>query len=477
MGKKGPYVVLLANVGASDVQVSNARVLQGAGFNFRQGMIEKPRSDGRSLHQSYDKVQAGLDAPILRPVIELANQIYERIDSVILFCTDQPRGTPKEYREKDTLYFGKILAKLLPQRFNVGKVQAKSIRFNPASYDLMHEYFGKNLSKFVPSGTKWVILSLAGGTPASSLALLLNSLKFFRHKCICFYTLRDGTVVWLSITDNILKDFALEQAAALLDRHDYWNLYQLLTRAGLGDETVWQFSLAAAHRMYMDFPEAHERIQAALRTRSDGVLTSWKEQLRALINAPQNPTLRNLGSYPWDRRVEWFKRILAEQFWGMEVKAASGEWTDFLARWSNLMEAILAFIFESRARYPANPLSAIQKWVEDQGCYPPRLYKCPSRFVLLREIVSQWSQSDLLLKRVVDFVNSKPFTNLDTLRDRSIVGHGVRPISKKSIETAAGYSIEDLISQMRQLLEAVIGLPLDDNPFFAAQKYLRNQLF
>ena len=479
-----PFVVLLANVGGSDVQISNVEPLQRAGFHFPAGLLERPRSDGRALWESYDEVKEGIDAPILRAVIEFLESVYERIDLIVLFCTDQPKPKVQwqveRYWEKDTIYFGKILAHWLPDRFQgkIGKVKVQTIQGNPAVYDEMHEFFEKTLPKVMPEGAKWVLLSLAGGTPASNMALLLNSLKIFRHRCQCLYSLQDGRVLWLNISEAILKDFTLEQARILLDRHDYWALSQLMEKAGIGELWAHHFCRAIVHRLYMDFEEAQRHVRAAMSMKSHPVLSQWDEQLRALSRPPFEPSKKNLADYDWSKRINYLKHLLAENFWGMELKAQIGEWADFLARWSNLMEATLVCLFESVAEFPARQVRA---WIEKQQRLPQWLKSCPSLFVTLRTIIEVWAQDGVTeCQQVINWIKQKQFEKLDELRDKSVVGHGARAINKETIEKVAGRPVNDLVIQMRTLLETLFSdvpeIRLEENPFLAAQQVLREHL-
>src|SRR5262249_26469774 len=209
---------------------------------------EKARADGEALLANYEVVRCELTAPILSAGIAHVLRVGGKIARVLLFVSDQPDPptTPVHHWERDTIAFGKLLQRLLREQFGdrVEQIQCEPIRLNPADYNRMLPCFAERLPVLLPPGQADVVyIAPVGGADASNVALPISAVRCYRDRCQFIYVMPDGQVHLLSLHQELLGDYARQEAAAHLRRHDYAALGETLRRARFGKD--WHLHLCA----------------------------------------------------------------------------------------------------------------------------------------------------------------------------------------------------------------------------------------
>lgn len=210
-----PESIFLANIGDNDLLLHREKIIKGKGaldpttqvllehaniFNYIDTYkdedylkMEKPRQHAELINHElvFGWFKDKLIAPILRPALTEVLSQQNRISHAYLFVTDQ---TPP--KENDTKDYGTVLRKLIKDNQidgvssdGIGEIEPRVISDSPANYKEMRGFFSKELSRLHANHpeAETVYVSLSGGTPACSFALLFNALKLWREACIPIY--------------------------------------------------------------------------------------------------------------------------------------------------------------------------------------------------------------------------------------------------------------------------------------------------
>lgn len=496
-----PRVVFMAMVGTRDVQVRTPDRLKqlGLNLNYREKLttgwvLASSRSDGELLWNAYRRnnaIATFIDLPILRACLDYIRNLNLTNElSVILFYTDQnPKNVSPQHYANDTVYFAHIAEKWLSDylerngmRVNVQRVVI-SRRYSPVDSGKMLRFFDQQLPELCqPDSVDWVFISQTGGIPTVYEALLLQSIHHFRDKCIPLYVLPDGAVFPVDFREFLLEAFYREQARGLLEQHFYASAANSLERLNL------TFAAAlcrhAAYRLLFDFRRAKDVLDEIANDPSLGLeeknlIESFREDMKNLQQDLPKPKGQN-DSDTWRQRKEQIRSCLRELYWGFEIAVQQGAWLEVLGRLIRLAEGVLQLAVEETFKRPAGTLDEILKLAKEHSreLYH-QLLNFPSKtnLNLLRGIAKRLQEEHpTWLKPAEEFSEAISLDNgLVQLRNKSILWHGFRGISKEQLERELGKTIHEALQDCREVLEKM-EVKLDESPYELIRRYALDAL-
>ena len=210
--------------------------------------------------------------PILKTVLDA---VPKPVDRLILVVTDQPESTAAEFRNRDTLYTGEILKKLVEKDYksDVKQVSLGYYRFSP-SRDQAYYYFKELLPKIAPLDTTTEFYaSVSGGLPPLNDALLEQAIMLYRDKCELFEVIppteaecrkgkEKGEIK--RVSQPFLRDLAITLVTQLLSRYDYSGALEILRTfksVGAWKPEVEAMLRHAGSRMNLNFQEATRSVE------------------------------------------------------------------------------------------------------------------------------------------------------------------------------------------------------------------------
>lgn len=457
-------VYLLANVGLRDVL-------------HRREPISPPRAEGKRILDYIDDLEKELTLPMLSPAVEGLLRDHPKIQ-VVLYGSDQPEGTPPQYRDNDTIYLAEVAGELLQRRLRgkIEKVWPKKIRANPSLYDDMLSFFRAQFQDRWTSSVEKCYVFPVGGTPAANMGMMLAAIERFGEKCQVLYLPQgEKWPIRMDLGDQIRRGTARRMAADRLRAHSFGAAVPLLEEAGAPG---WVAHLAryAVSRYHFDFDIAAAELEKAKRHCSDQFSARSRcEELRRGL-----PRLR-------DRELE---ALLVELYHNAQLAYKRGEFAAFLGILFRFQEATLRFMveklypglstevgseddgqeFEARLRQREGLFRYLQRLTVKKG-RPLRLCE-PSRPVLGAMVRYAWEGEEKLAneERVEQFRRTNEilakFDRLAGLRNKCIIAHGFEGVSEKRImeEYAKGGGTGEPLQDMAAALEA-LGIPRGDDPF------------
>ncbi len=348
-------ILVLSNVGARDI--------------LKDGQEIRPaRPEGQRLLQELERdpgLAQRLTFPILEPCLrELLRMHPEGLDLLVLFGTDQRE---ESYRNTDTLYFARILERLLPERVGprLRKVEVHLLQgINPALYDEAFDAMERALRR-MPGEVSVCYAILAGGTPACNAALLLQGVRYYGDRLQVIYLPIAEVPRTLRIGRQVMDAFREEVALERLRVHDFatarHHLENLKAPPGL-------IALVehAARRLDFDFLAARRALERAFQEGNSDLRDFIRtHRLREDLNELLEPgdSLRRLQA------------LLRELFWNARATYRHHRYADFLGRVYRMQEAILRLLVEQIFGLPTDLSPAVReetrrRWVEGIENHP-----------------------------------------------------------------------------------------------------------
>jgi len=319
--------LLLCNIGNSDL--------------LADGNSQAPRparTAGQVLWNSYGEHR--FELPIIRPYLEYFQRKHIPIDRCILFDTDQ-RDTPAtnqadrfgvKLRDKDTLWFGAIIERMLREQWSedIHTVERRTItRINPSLYDEAIDEYGRQLSEIDDGTVTKCYLLTAGGIQACNTALLLKAISRFGELCEALYQPEGGEPYKLRVGQQVLATFKQATVIELLNKHDFAGALTLFpANAAPGLRELVQY---ARDREAFDFEQAEISLEQAEKVASSEI----REFVRGLQTSLDNLLGRaNIGA------------LLQELHTNATIAYRNGRYTDFLGRMFRFQESALRYIVE-----------------------------------------------------------------------------------------------------------------------------------
>jgi len=209
---------LIANIGNKDVKLDGDE-------------IPEPFFDGKQIYESYGAYKKRLSFPIINKIIQ--DNTY---DEIYLVVSDQKEIKEREYRKKDTLYFGEIIKKA----YCTESIELIHLHHNPAQYDETFDYYLKTFHKIwgLHKNEEWIYyLSLSGGTPAQNTASLYQGSMIFGEYCQPIYV-TPSNVHRLKITNTLLRARALSNAKVSINRYEYSTAIDILKKYNFDSKSI-----------------------------------------------------------------------------------------------------------------------------------------------------------------------------------------------------------------------------------------------
>jgi hypothetical protein len=473
--------LVLCNLGNSDLQADGQRPRQ-------------PRADGERLWQEFGEQRLVL--PIIEPC--LAHLLGEgvTIERLVLFYTDQPSNPQTEerdrngisLRDKDTLWYARIAARLLRERLGdrPGAIELQRVErgrgqdINPSMYDEAFDAYGDLIARvYTPGDTSCYVL-MAGGIPACNAALQIQALSAYGQRCRFIYQPEGGAPYELRVGAQIQATFRRATALEALDRRDFATALRNVEALEHPDPALIELLRYACYREAFDFERARAALSRSLRAANGAVrifLTELRPELERLIDRNDMAALL--------REVHASARITYE----------NGRYADFLGRVFRFQEAALRYIVEqklglptdmSKANEPINGPAFRNGIASDSGLKaaleattidgkPLRFEtpNLPTMQAMLRYITEPaacrpdgspyLSKADIgrygQAKKLLDKISA-----LAQLRNRSIIAHGFAGVSREALDAACGGDAAGIVREIAEVIK-LVGLGTPDSPF------------
>ncbi|GIW00977.1 hypothetical protein [Roseiflexus sp.] len=472
------HLLVLANIGNSDLIADSRR-------------LQRPRADGEAAWQTFE--QHTFETPIIEPCVRWIIGRNGRIDRLILFYTDQP-ATPEtlkpdrsgvSLRDKDTLWYARIIERLLRERFGdrIGHLECQAIRridgrnINPSIYDEAFDAYAGLVAPLVDAQTTCYVL-MAGGIPACNTALQLNAISAFGDRCRVVYQPEGGQPYDLRVGDQVLNVFRRATAIDALERLDFATALPLVRQ--VADGAVAALVAYAHYRECFDFERAQTTLSHGIRQAS-GELRSFFANLEHDLDPLM---LRSdMGA------------LLRELVANATITFRNGRYADFLGRLFRFQEAALRFIIETKLGLPTDMSkerrevnlpeyrrridadSGLKAWLDARTIDgTPLRYDTPNIPTL-----------QAMLDYLIDPASVKPddapylpkdergrltgvkqrldkITSLSQLRNQSVIAHGFAGVSRERLAEVYGGDPDALIADLREIVK-LLGLSAQESPF------------
>lgn len=454
--------ILLANVGNRDVKYHNED-------------IKPPRLYGKEYLERFDMVYVHLTFPIiekgLKCIFAELNEIP--LDQLILFYTDQnPDEVDEKHYQSDTLYFAEIIERLIHLQLSdkIRGVTKIKIPRNPNDYDYTYDFFSRELEK-IESELKpdRVFLSPAGGIPACNMNLILQGSRIFTRRAVTLLIPEnpEKPAKLQKLGDMINRENKRQILHRLLDEYNFGGVAETLE--GETDATAKSLLALARmmqYRLFFDFKKALDyanQIKPKLISdhSSDGnTFDTWLKSQQELLRMLSKELHCNSFKIPEERKTDRFnlnRKILAEILANAFIKWYSHQYVDFIGRIFRLQEGLLRLFYEERTGNISNIgddktlkktlKNAYIEWLNSEGKgfaeYAERKFskenetmgKYLSQKVLML-FLEYCCQQEPELNEQLDIIYK--IEHLSHLRNKSIIAHGNKPVTKEIINQICG---------------------------------------
>ena len=382
--KRSFNALLIANVGNRDLMLDGEK-------------IEPARPRGTEILDRFVEFRERLGAPILEPIIRAVMLDEPRSLDICLLCTDQPEGPPdSRHRSRDTIEFGKILVKRLPELFPEAKIAIRPYVMpvgaaRPNVYDEALPWIDAAIEKAAQETPvpRRVYLGLSGGIPAMNTGLLLRALHRFGGTLHVLYS-DEGSrkAIYQRIAGTMSRVERLAEARAFVERCEFDHARTTLESAGF--ETLALACAGAAERVMFNFEAA---------TRYFNRLKKIDHDLAVRLKSVE-PRLDALQAADSDRVR------LVELFHNAELAKIQGAWIDYLGRMRALFELATFFYAEKVLRVPLLPRKERNKF--------DVLDLLKQNYQANRELISLFKQ----------------FENMTRKRNDTIIAHGFKTVDE-----------------------------------------------
>jgi len=472
--------LILCNIGNSDLKADGNRP-------------KLPRPEGEQLWHTFEDHTFAL--PIVTPCLDHVLQEVGQIDRIVLFYTDQPTTpqttAPDRYgvslRDKDTLWYAQIAARLLRERFNsqIGAIDMRRVErstgqmINPSLYDEAFDAYSDLVTHTYTPGASCYVL-MAGGIPACNVALQIQALSAYGERCRFIYQPEGGTPYDLRVGDQIQATFRRATAIEALGRRDFATALRSVSEVKNPDAALIALLRYACYREAFDFARARTALAEGTRQASG--------ELRTFLASLQSDLL------VLDARTDT-GALLREVYASAQITFGNGRYADFLGRVFRFQEAALRHIVETRLGIPTDmgkPARAtnlpryLQMIAENLALKThldgqqidgkPLIYdKGPNRptmSVMLDFLVSSGTRTDGRPYLGKDDKNRfgearkrlNKMNDLSELRNQSIIAHGFAGVSREELDAAYTGDAAGIMADMDKVMD-MIGMGKAASPF------------
>ncbi|ACL26290.1 hypothetical protein [Chloroflexus aggregans] len=462
-------ILILCNIGNSDLIADGQRP-------------SRPRPEGQQLWDEFTAHR--FELPIITPCLEYIRNRYSNEPArLICFYTDQPErpGTTRpdrfgvSLRDKDTIWFAHIAARLVREQFTDWIVEARPERIegsqgadlNPSIYDEVFEAYAGLVARHNKPEVSTCYVLTAGGIPACNFALQLQASIAFAERCRFVYPPEGGRVTELRIGEKLQESFQRVNAMEAL-KHRNFPAALLSVRSAKMSEAIIHLLEYAVYREAFDFHRAQHTIALAERWASGEL-----RDLCATLHDDLLPLINNKDA----------AALLREVAYSAEIAARNGRYADMLGRIFRFQEGVLRFVVERYLGLPTDMSKAVreanlasylaqidgnphlhqyleQKTIDNQ---PLRYRDGPNRPVMqaMLEFVSNGGlradgppfahkkERERLagVKALLDRLD-----RLAELRNQSVIAHGFAGVSQDTINEVYEGGVDKIIDDLRRVL-------------------------
>ncbi|KUO70799.1 MAG: hypothetical protein APF81_12760 [Desulfosporosinus sp. BRH_c37] len=462
-------VVLICNVGSRDIQI--------------EGKLTPP-DQARQVGEALDALDVSelkmkqIAFPIIQQCIDYVKRENCKIDKLLLIASDQEQG-PGAKPESDTIYYARILKKLVAGQHGVGKVKLAHVRNNPADYDEMITFCNRQLPLSLADCVEplKVYLSVSGGTPAMNFALFLVGIEKYGKNAEPLYVSRNSSrPIRLQAGLKIFRKTLQNSLITCLESYDYESAFQLLKdNDDLFDsrnkqKIMQSLCTYAKERATFNFKAAENCLHSVIELAEGRTKRSLIDLRDVLCSSDCVPL------------SEAF--LVEEVIHNAETKFHKGQYLDFLSRLFRFQEGCLRFLAVSlNVKFDRKDLKYLDKnWVESS---PELMAEFDKKRLSYDRVVSR-----PVLKLVVEYLLAKKgstefegvmkslhqFEKLTELRNKTIVAHDYVGVDRELLETSFEDNPNNIIPLMRQTFQLIAGKEPRSNCFDEINKVCKELL-
>lgn len=473
-------ILILCNIGNSDLIADGQRP-------------SRPRPDGQLLWEEFTAHR--FELPIITPCLEyIRNRYPNERARLICFYTDQrerPETTrPDRFgvslRDKDTIWFAHIAARLVREQFADWIVEARPERIegrqgadlNPSIYDEAFEAYAGLVARYSEDVSFCYVLT-AGGIPACNFALQLQASIMFAERCRFVYPPEGGRVTELRIGEKLQESFQRVNAMEALKRRNFPSALLSVRGAKMSEAIIYLLEYAV-YREAFDFHRAQNAIALAERWASGEL-----RDLCATLHDDLLPLINNKDA----------AALLREVAYSAEIAARNGRYADMLGRIFRFQEGVLRFVVEHYLKLPTDMSKAVreanlasylaqidgnphlhqyleQKTIDNQ---PLRYRDGPNRPVMqamLEFVINSGLRADgtpfAVKKERERLAGVKAHLDrldrLAELRNQSVIAHGFAGVSQETINEVYEGGVDKVMNDLHQILH-LLGIDQPQSPF------------
>ncbi|MBA5851159.1 hypothetical protein H2684_07530 [Clostridium sp. cel8] len=168
-------------------------------FNGRANTLSI-RNGGKIIYENYERYRKRLSFPIIEPIIEHVLGENNKIDKIFIITTDQKENVKDQYRDRDTLFFGKIIEKMIKQKYKkrFSNIECYEVECNNITdlgnmNDEFKKFYNKKLKKYI--GNAKLYIDSMGGIDSINTAVMINGILSFQNDCIILHKSEECNMV------------------------------------------------------------------------------------------------------------------------------------------------------------------------------------------------------------------------------------------------------------------------------------------
>ena len=441
--------ILLVNVGSTDLQV-RGQVVENDGKVKPINVSASGRSAAQAILDRYSELtfvdaydgklleQDVVGWPLVSKYLQWFRDRGRRLEQVIIFGTDQPETVSR--RSSDTLIGAQVLARIVAKHgadvVDASGVHAAVLDVDGADrHDRCLARFQVILPEIARADSDSVHVAVTGGTPGANFGLLLTAIAIWGDRVEALSARERASAFPLDVARQLRVAFQRQPVADLLRKG------QFATAAGIveswGEPRLQPVARAAtAMRHWLDL--AHDDAFRLVNEASDTASRDGTAALDAVLH-DLTKDLRRRVHISTDPSHEGTLQLLVDVYWNADLCLQQERYVDFVARMALIVERAPRAFVEHRvgAKVPDDQrndeagVTAFWAAVKDRGVVHTHVGHIDVS--TYRDLASKLPGSNgNVLSRVVDALQG-----LRTIRNRSIIGHDLSPVTPERIATLA----------------------------------------
>lgn len=427
--------------------------------------LKSPFSNGRETWENFDALEGRISLPLVQPALEELNKIikYEidpskkitDLSKVYILASEQAKAGLKS-REKDTIWFARIIRRILESRWKIKTTKIEIIRLTDLAFPAVGAAV-KKLEKNLKS-EEHIFLKLEGSLPFLSMAVLSRLVLRYENRVRMIRISDDSRAFedYNSIRE-LLRIMRLRNAMNLIESFQYSACIPLF-REDEDESQVFRFLTAWKN---MDF-ELAEYLQ------QNRLSPEFQRMFQGLFEVPRS-----------------IPDGLRELFHNMDMQLKTGEFVDVLGRLYSFRENILKYGLSRIGGYPLdmdleedgraahmafldrNP--ALLDYLRSRREGGGKLRYEEMTFRVLRWMLRYYAKTDETARRLYSLLN-----RLDEAleyRNQTIIGHGFRGCSRVILEDKLKMKTSKVMEYLNSILK-LMNIKAGPSPFDRANRLL-----